>query len=80
VDNIKVDLTDIRWDGTDWIALAQDRDQWRALVNMVINMQDLFKVFLGNASADMFLRLRNSKESTVFCAMLSCTALVAMRR
>jgi hypothetical protein len=27
VDNIKIDLRDIGWDGMDWIDLAQDRDQ-----------------------------------------------------
>jgi hypothetical protein len=27
------------WDGRDWIDLAQNRDQWRALVNTVINLQ-----------------------------------------
>jgi hypothetical protein len=30
VDNIKMDLREIGWDGRDWIELAQDRDQWRA--------------------------------------------------
>jgi hypothetical protein len=39
VDNIKIDLREIGWDGTDWIDLAQDRDQWRALVNTVMNLQ-----------------------------------------
>jgi hypothetical protein len=39
VDNIKMDLRDIGWNGTDWIDLAQDRDQWRALVNTVMNLQ-----------------------------------------
>jgi hypothetical protein len=39
VDNIKVDVRDIRWASMDWIDLAQDRDQWRALVNMVMNLQ-----------------------------------------
>jgi hypothetical protein len=39
VDNIKMDLREIGWDGMDWIALAQDRDQWRALVNTVMNLQ-----------------------------------------
>jgi hypothetical protein len=29
VDNIKIDLGEIGWDGMDWIDLAQDRDQWR---------------------------------------------------
>jgi hypothetical protein len=39
VDNIKMDLREIGWDGGDWIDLAQDRDQWRALVNVVMNLQ-----------------------------------------
>jgi hypothetical protein len=37
VDNIKMDLREIGWHGMDWIHLAQDRDQWRALVNMAVN-------------------------------------------
>jgi hypothetical protein len=37
VDSIKLELREIGWDGMDWIDLAQDRDQWRALVNMVSN-------------------------------------------
>jgi hypothetical protein len=37
VDNIKMDLREVGWDGMDWIDLAQDRDQWRALVTTVIN-------------------------------------------
>jgi hypothetical protein len=37
VDNIKIDPREIGWDYVDWIELAQDRDQWRALVNTVIN-------------------------------------------
>jgi hypothetical protein len=39
VDNVKMDVRDIEWDGMDWIDLAQDRDQWRALVNTVMNLQ-----------------------------------------
>jgi hypothetical protein len=39
VDNIKIDLRVIRWDGTDWVDLAQDRDQCRALVNTVMNLR-----------------------------------------
>jgi hypothetical protein len=39
VDNIKMDLREIRWDGVDLIDMAQDRDQWRALVNTVLNFR-----------------------------------------
>jgi hypothetical protein len=39
VDNIKMDLGQIGWDGRDWIELAQDRDQWRALVNTAMNLR-----------------------------------------
>jgi hypothetical protein len=35
-DNIRMDCREIGWGGMDWIHLAQDRDQWRALVNTVI--------------------------------------------
>jgi DNA-binding PadR family transcriptional regulator len=38
-DNIKMDLRDIGWDGMDWIDLTQDRDQWRALANTVMNIR-----------------------------------------
>jgi hypothetical protein len=39
VDNIKMDLLEIGWDDVDWIGLAQDRDKWRALVNVVMNLR-----------------------------------------
>jgi hypothetical protein len=39
VDNVKIDLREIEWGGMDWIDLAQDRDQWRALVNTVMNLE-----------------------------------------
>jgi hypothetical protein len=37
--NIRMDLREIGWSGMDWIDMAQDRDQWRALVNTVINLR-----------------------------------------
>jgi hypothetical protein len=34
-----MDLLEIGWGGVDWIALAQDRGKWRALVNAVMNLR-----------------------------------------
>jgi hypothetical protein len=38
-DNIKLDLREIGIDGANWIQLAQDRVQWWAFVNTVMNLQ-----------------------------------------
>jgi hypothetical protein len=39
VENIKIYLREIGWDGMDWIDLAQDRDQWKILVNTVMKLR-----------------------------------------
>jgi hypothetical protein len=39
VDNIRMDLGDVGWGDADWIGLAQDRNRWGALVNLVLNLQ-----------------------------------------
>jgi hypothetical protein len=39
VDNIKIHLREIEWDGMDWIDLAWDRDQWKGLVNTIMNLR-----------------------------------------
>jgi hypothetical protein len=39
LDNIKMDLREIRWSGMDWIDLVQVRDQWRALCEHGMNLR-----------------------------------------
>jgi hypothetical protein len=39
VDNIEMDLREIGWSGMDWIDLEEDWDQWRALVNTMMNFR-----------------------------------------
>jgi hypothetical protein len=46
-DTIRMDFREIRWVSMDWFHLAQDRDQWRALVNTVIKFG--FNEILGNS-------------------------------
>jgi hypothetical protein len=42
--NIKVDFREEGWVDMDWINLAQNKEQWRALVNTVINLRVLYNV------------------------------------
>ncbi|PNF40800.1 Surfeit locus protein 1 [Cryptotermes secundus] len=74
VDNIKMDLREIGWDGMDWIDLAKDRDQWRALVNTAMNLrlrmliikeEDVTRVFLGQCHSS------GSQLPTVAAVVLS---------
>jgi hypothetical protein len=39
LNNIKMNLREIGWGGMDWIDLAHDTDQWRALVNPVMDLR-----------------------------------------
>jgi hypothetical protein len=38
-DNFRMDLQEVGWEGMDWIVMAQDRDRWRVLVNVVMNLR-----------------------------------------
>jgi hypothetical protein len=38
-DNIRMDLREIVWEGLDWIQLGQDRVQWRAPANSLMNLR-----------------------------------------
>jgi len=38
-DNIKMEVRELEWKGVDWVRLAQDREQWRDEVNMVMNLR-----------------------------------------
>jgi hypothetical protein len=38
-DNIKIDFKGVDWEIVDWIHLAENRGQWRGLVNMVMNLR-----------------------------------------
>jgi hypothetical protein len=38
-----MDLREIGWEGVDWIHLDKDRNQWRALVNAVMNLRVPYK-------------------------------------
>jgi hypothetical protein len=41
MDNIKMDLREIGWDGVDWIDRAQDRDNWRVLVKLTFGFHEM---------------------------------------
>jgi hypothetical protein len=58
VDNIKMDLREIGWSGMDWIVLTQDRDQWKVLVNTVMNLPVPWNVgkFLSGCAIGSFSR------------------------
>jgi hypothetical protein len=72
VDNIKIHL-EIGWDGMDWTNLAQNRDQWRPLVNMVMNLQVPLNAgkFLSRCTIGSFSR-RSQLRKLVLTKFIMC--------
>jgi hypothetical protein len=67
MDNVEMHLREIGWGRMDWIDLAQDMGQWRALVNMVINLRvpqnfGNFGKFLSSCSTGGFYRRAQPHE------------------
>jgi hypothetical protein len=68
VDNIKIDLTEIRWGGMDLIDLAQDRDRWMTFMNTVLNLRVPYIVgkFLRSCTTGCFSRRAQLHEVSYF--------------
>jgi hypothetical protein len=68
VDDIKMDIRERGWGGMDWIHLAQDRDQWRVLVNTVMNLRfpKKFDKFLSSCTTDGFSRRAHLHEVSFY--------------
>jgi hypothetical protein len=64
VDNMKMDLREIGRDDMDWIDLTQNRDQWRALVNTVMNLRVPSNAgkFLSGSTIGIFSRRAHLHE------------------
>jgi hypothetical protein len=72
-----VDLREVAWGGTDWIYLAQDRDQWKGLVNTVMNLLVLqnFGKFLSSCATGGFSR-RAQLQGVSYLAKIQSIRLV----
>jgi hypothetical protein len=67
MNSINIDLIEIGWDGMVWIDLAQDRDQWRALMNTVMNLRVPRNTgkFLSSCTIGSFSRSRIFTGNTI---------------
>jgi hypothetical protein len=54
VDNIIIHLRETGWDSMYWTDLAQDRDQWRALVNTLTNLPSNAGKFMSGCTIESF--------------------------
>jgi hypothetical protein len=73
VDNVKIDLGEMGWGGIVKIDVAQDRDHWKALVNVKMNPWDPYKggKFLISCTTGGFLKGLSSMELISMCEPLS---------
>jgi hypothetical protein len=39
MDNIKIDVQELEWEGLDWVSLAQDRNKWQVVVSAALNLR-----------------------------------------
>jgi hypothetical protein len=74
VDNIRMDVGVIGWDGVDWIDMAQDRDRWRAVVNTVLNLR--FHIMLGSSCGAAQLAAPQEGLSSVRKYVLASSATI----
>jgi hypothetical protein len=58
LDSIKMDLREIGWGSMDWVDMAQNRDQWRALLNTVMILRVLLNIgtFFSSCATGGFSR------------------------
>jgi hypothetical protein len=83
VANTKIDLREIGWDGTDWIDLAQNTDQWRALVNTVMNLrvrQNVEKLLSSCTTGDFSRRAQLHGVSCTVEDVTPCTSSMVVYR
>jgi hypothetical protein len=74
-DSIKMDIQEVKWVGTDWFAVAQDRGRWRALVNEVMNLRVSYNAGNFVLAADLLA----SQKGLCFMEFVSVVGTISPR-